>query len=73
LVTTVISSTIASDILINIVVVGCVVFAVLMVLSDERRRPALALLSRHVTVFMIPLLSLFAYIAIIWGAKILAG
>ena len=72
MVTTIISSTIASDILINIAVVGCVAFAVLMVLSDEKRRPSLTLLSRHVTVFIIPLLFLFSYITVIWGAKILA-
>lgn len=73
MVTTVVSSAIPSGIVIGVVVAGCVVLAVIMVLTDERRRATLARLSRSFTVFTIPLLILFIYIAIVWGAKILAG
>ena len=72
MVTTVISSVIASDLITGVVVVGCIAFAVIMVLTDEKRRPTLALLSRSFTVFTVPLLVLFVYIAIMWGANILA-
>ncbi len=73
MVITVVSSVIASDIIINITVAGCMVFAVTAVLSDEKRRPTFALLSRHITVFMIPLVILFAYTTIVWLARIMVG
>jgi uncharacterized PurR-regulated membrane protein YhhQ (DUF165 family) len=71
LITTIVSSAIASAIVIGVAVAGCIVFTVIAELTDEKQRPALALFSRHVTVFMIPLLSLFAYIVILWAAKII--
>jgi hypothetical protein len=71
LVATVVSSAIASDIIIGITIAVCVIFAVSTVLTDDKRRPGLALFNRHVTVFTMPLIFIFAYLAIVWGAKIL--
>jgi hypothetical protein len=42
-----------------------------MFLSDDKRRPVLALFSRNVFIFTAPLLIVFAYLVVIWGAKIL--
>jgi hypothetical protein len=72
LVTTVISSVIGSGFITGVAVGGFIVFLVISELTDVRQRPALALLSRSFAVFMIPLLILFAYIVIMWVARILA-
>jgi len=67
----VISTLTASALAVGITIAGCVVLAVVMFLSDDGRKPVLALFSRHVMVFIAPLLIVFAYLVIIWGAKIL--
>ena len=73
MVTTVISSTVVSDLVIGIASAGCIVFSIVMVLSDEEKWPTLALLNRSLTAFTIPLLILFTYITINWVANILTG
>ena len=73
LTTTIISSVVSTNLITGIVVAGCVIFSVMMVLSDERRWPTMALLNRSLTAFTVPLLFLFAYITILWGANVLAG
>jgi hypothetical protein len=65
------STVFASALVIGAVVAACVVFSVIMVLSDDRRRVLLGLFSHNVTVFIIPLFILFAYIVLIWGVNIL--
>ena len=64
------SSSLASALSIGIAVAGCLVVTVIMVLSDDQRKPALALFTRNLGIFMVPLLLLFGYIVVIWGARI---
>jgi hypothetical protein len=71
--TIVMSSAVASGLIVGVAVAGCVVLAVIMVASDDTKRQQMALFSRHINVLMVPLLMVFAYIVIIWGAKILTG
>jgi hypothetical protein len=73
LISTVVSYTIASNIIVGVTVVGCIAFAVLMVLLDNEKRSVLVLFSRQVTVFIIPLLFIYFYLVLIWGTKILIG
>ncbi len=68
----VISPLAASDLAVGAAIGGCVVLAVIMFLSDDRRKPVLALFSRNVFTFTVPLLIVFAYLVVIWAAKILA-
>ncbi len=63
----------ASDLAVGATVGGCIVLAVIMFLSDDRRKPIIALFSRNVFNFTVPLLIVFAYLGVIWAAKILAG
>ena len=63
----------ASDAVIGSVIAGCVLLTVVMFLSDDKRRPSLNLFSRNIAVFMGPLLIVFTYLVVIWGAKILTG
>ena len=61
----------ASELAVGVTIGGCVILAVIMFLSDDQRRPLLALFSRNVFIFTAPLLIVFAYLVVIWGAKIL--
>jgi hypothetical protein len=63
----------ASSLAVGVTIAGCVILAVVMFLSDDKRKPVLSILSRHIMVFMVPFLIIFAYLVIIWGAKILSG
>ena len=71
MITTIISSLAASTLVVGTVVAGCLIFAVIMVLTDERRGSALAVLNRSLIAFIIPLLILFTYLAFILGTTIL--
>jgi hypothetical protein len=68
---TVVSTAIATSAIIAAAIVGCLVFAVIMVLSDDKHRSSLARLSGYSWVYLVPLLIMFVYIVLIWGAKIL--
>ena len=70
---TVVSSAIASDLVVGIAIVASIAFAIISELTDVSQKPPLALLSRYFAVFMVPLLILFAYIVIMWVARILTG
>jgi hypothetical protein len=67
----VISALTASELAVGVTIVGCVILAIIMFLSEDKRRPVLALFSRNVLIFTAPLLIVFAYLVVIWGAKIL--
>ena len=55
----------------GIVVAGSLVAVVIKVLSESNYRPSLSRLSTFTTLFMIPLLIIFAYIMLVWLAKVL--
>ena len=71
LVTTIISSTIASDTVIGI----CFVCYILLLLIREMiyviERPSFMILKSAFSVFTVPLLIMIGYTVIIWSAKIL--
>jgi hypothetical protein len=67
----VVSAIAASSLAVGITIAGCVIVAVFTFLSNDGRRPVLALFSRNLMVFMIPLLIIFTYLVIIWVAKVL--
>jgi hypothetical protein len=71
LVATAISSLISSSYVVGAAVGGCLLLGVIMVLTDDKRRPVLARLSTYSSVFIVPLLILIVYIVLIWGARIL--
>jgi len=71
MITAVISPAISPVVTGAVTVVGCVVFVVITELTDENRWPALAHINRYFTVYLIPLLFLFAYLAIVWAARIM--
>jgi hypothetical protein len=70
---TLFSFKIASDAVIGSAIVGCVILALIAFISEDKRRPSLILFSRNIVVFMVPLLIVFAYLVLVWGAKILTG
>jgi hypothetical protein len=67
----VLSSVFNSDLTIGVAIAACIVLAIVNLLTDDESKPGLALFSRRVTVFLLPLLIIFAFSAIIWGAGIL--
>jgi hypothetical protein len=73
LVATLFSFISATGAVIGSTIAGCVVLVVIMFLSDDKRKPSLILFSRHVAVFVAPLLIVFAYLVLIWGSKILTS
>jgi hypothetical protein len=73
MITNVISLGIMSNIVTGVVVACCIIFTVITELTNNTGKETLTLLSRHVNVFVIPLLSVVAYIFLIWGAKIVVG
>lgn len=71
MVTTIISSLAVSTLVVGTAVAGCLIFAVIMVLTDERKGSALAVLNRSLIAFIIPLLVLFTYLAVVLGTTLL--
>jgi hypothetical protein len=51
---------------VGIAVACCVVLAAIMVLSDDKRKPVLALFNNNITAFMVPLFVMFIYVFITW-------
>jgi hypothetical protein len=72
MVVTVDTSIAASELITGIVVGACLALGVMMFALDDKQRTAVAAFSRNVSIFMIPLVVLVAYIVIIWAANILA-
>ncbi len=68
--TIVISHVVASDLIVGIAVVGCIILVVAAELTNDERT-ILKLLSRHFMAYSIPLLVLFAFIGIAWGTEII--
>jgi hypothetical protein len=64
-------STAASGLTVGIAIAVCVVLAVAAVLTEGNSRERVALFSRNATLVLLPLLVCFAYLVVIWGAKIL--
>ncbi len=73
MVATVVSTIVTSPMAIGATIAGCLILAVMMLLSDDNSRPRIALFSRHIAVFLIPLLVVFGFLAIIWAAGILTA
>jgi hypothetical protein len=57
----------------GVIITCCIVFAVITELADETGRPTLTNFVLHINVFVIPLISVVAYVFLIWSAKIVAG
>jgi|WetSurMetagenome_2_1015567.scaffolds.fasta_scaffold452065_2 hypothetical protein len=69
----VISLGIMSNIVAGVVVACCVILTVVTELTNDTGRPTITSFSRHINVFVIPLLSVVVYVFFIWGAKIVTG
>ena len=67
----VISNLAASDLVVGFTIAGCVILAVIMFLTEDQRRPVLALFSHNTFILAVPLFVVFAYLVVIWAAKIL--
>ena len=67
----VMSNLAASDLVVGFTIAGCVILAVIMFLTEDQRRPVLALFSRNTFILAVPLFVVFAYLVVIWAAKIL--
>ncbi len=68
---TVMDPAVGSALISGIAVAGVLVCAVILVLSDDARKSKLFAFNQSLNTFTIPLLYAFAYIAIIWAARIL--
>lgn len=66
----VILSAFASDTAHAIAIFGCIILWIISELTDDTRDPVLARASSYLTVYAVPLLILFVYIVIVWGAGI---
>ncbi len=73
MVTTVVSLIIATSAVVGTIMAGCVAFAIIMFLSDDGRKPRLALFSRNITIFLVPLGIVFVFLTIMWAARILTA
>jgi hypothetical protein len=73
MITALYSSGASSSAVAGIIVAGCLVLAVIRVLSDGKSRPVITRLCTFSFFFMIPLLILFAYIVVMWVARNLAA
>ncbi len=69
----IVSSQIASDLVILVTVVATILFLAISEVTDVHGKRFFVLLNRFCIIFTMPLLLLFAYTAVILGAKILAG
>ena len=65
---TVISFLVPTNIIVGIAMVGCVLLAVFMVVSDDNKASTLIRLSRNITGFVFPLMVVFTFLFIVWVA-----
>jgi len=71
MVSTVVTTAIASASASATAVVGLIIFLVTRELADSSQKLSLKLFSNYLGVFAIPLLTVFAFITIMWVAKIM--
>jgi hypothetical protein len=69
--TTIFSNVFTSNYVAAAAVGACIILAVIKYLTDFQKKPVIGLLSRHVVVFMVPLLIVFVYTVGMRVAKIL--
>jgi len=65
---TVISFLVPTNTIVGIAMVSCVLLAVFMVISDDKKAPILIRLSRNITAFVFPLMVVFTFLFIVWVA-----
>jgi hypothetical protein len=70
--TIIVSSKIASDLVILITLVATILFLAVGEVTDVHGKPSLALFSRQLNIITAPLIILFIYIAVIKLANVLA-
>lgn len=72
MVSTILSQATASVAVIGVAITGCVVFWVIATLTDDQKKPVIALIANRITIFAVPLLVLFTYLTIMWATAILS-